>query len=355
MRGVHPAPAAAPSPVRDVLIVLACLCVVVASLKAAATFFVPVVVALILSLACIPAVRRLERIGLPSAVAIPLVLLFVVAAALVVPLVVGTALSGFQEALPEYRAKAGPFFTDLANWLREFGWNVPEPRLAEWFSTDSLFQLVTDTARGLVKVLSNVVVVLLVMIFTLVEARLLPHKLERAFGKPDAAGALEQITQRTGRYISVKAAMSLLTGALIGLLNAVVGVDFALLWGFVAFAFNFVPNIGSVLASIPALLLAALEFGLGPTALLGAGYLVINLGISNGLEPQVMGTRLGLSTLVVFLSLLFWFFVWGPVGMLLSAPLTMIVKIVLDQNEESRPYARLLERYQPERSRAGTR
>lgn len=337
---------------RDLLVVIACACVIVASLRAAATFFVPVAMALMVSMVCIPAVRWLERMRVPSPLAIVLVLVVVVVVGLIVPLVVGAAVTSFQAALPEYREKMGPWFHSVTDALRARGWDVPErPVLSEWYDTGSLFQLVADATRGAVRVLSNVVVVLLVIIFTLVEARLLPRKLEWAFGAPEAARTFEQIVERVGRYVSVKTLMSLLTGVLVGSLNAAVGVDFPVLWGFVAFAFNFIPNIGSILAAIPPVLLAALEFGFGPAALVGFAYGVINLSISNGLEPQLMGARLGLSTLVVFLSLLFWFWVWGPIGMLLSAPLTMILKITLEQSDELRPVALLLGRYrEPDRS-----
>ncbi|MEM7200700.1 MAG: AI-2E family transporter [Planctomycetota bacterium] len=338
-------PAPPPGRARDLLIMAACVCVIAASLRAAAAFFIPVSVALLVSLTCIPAVRRLERHGVPSGLAVLFVLLVVIAAVLAVPLVIGASVSHFRSALPDYQAKIGPLYADVTAWLRGLGWDVPdEPQVSQWYDTGAFLQFVADTTGGLVKALSNVVVVLLVMIFTLLESRRLPGKLERAFGGPAAAAAFEQVIQRTGSYISAKASMSVLTGCMVGLLNAVAGVDFALLWGFVAFAFNFVPNIGSIVAALPAILLAGVDLGVGPAAGVAVGYLVINVSISNGLEPYMMGTRLGLSTLVVFLSVVFWFWMWGPVGMLLSVPLTMVMKIVLEQSDESRPFALLLGR-----------
>ena len=131
-------------------------------------------------------------------------------------------------------------------------------------------------------------------------------------------------------YISLKTALSLLTGVLAGLWVLLLGIHFAVLWGMAAFFLNFIPNIGSIMAAIPPVVLALVQHGL-PTALLAAaGYLVINIAIGNIIEPRVMGKSLGLSTLVVFVSLIFWLWVLGPVGMLLSVPLTMIANALPD-------------------------
>jgi AI-2 transport protein TqsA len=124
---------------------------------------------------------------------------------------------------------------------------------------------------------------------------------------------------------------------------SLIGVDFAPTWGLLAFLLNFIPNIGSIIAAVPAILLALIQLGLPSALLTLLGYLVVNITIGNFLEPRVMGRSLGLSTLVVFLSLLFWGWVLGPIGMVLSVPLTMIAKIALAANEDTRWLAVLLE------------
>ena len=108
----------------------------------------------------------------------------------------------------------------------------------------------------------------------------------------------------------------------------------ALLWGLVAFLLNYVPNLGSIIAAVPAVLLALVQYGVGHALLVLMGYVAVNMLLGNLLEPVLMGRRLGLSTLVVFLSLVFWGWVWGPVGMLLSVPLTMIAKIFLENTRD---------------------
>jgi len=124
----------------------------------------------------------------------------------------------------------------------------------------------------------------------------------------------------------------------------ILGVDFAMLWGLLAFFFNFVPNIGSIIAAIPPVVLAIVQpgMGLGVATWVAIGYALINIVIGNVVEPRVMGRGLGLSTLVVFLSLIFWGAVLGPVGMLLSVPLTIIARIILAGHERTRWIAILL-------------
>ena len=143
-------------------------------------------------------------------------------------------------------------------------------------------------------------------------------------------------------YLVIKTGMSLLTGILVSLWLTILNVEFALLWGSIAFFLNFVPYIGSLIAAIPVAVLALLDVGLGNASLIAAGYLVINVIVSNLLEPRFMGRGLNLSTLVVFLSLVFWGWVFGPVGMFLSVPLTILVKIALEHDPRSRRLAVLL-------------
>ncbi len=115
---------------------------------------------------------------------------------------------------------------------------------------------------------------------------------------------------------------------------AIIGVDFPLLWGMLAFLLNYIPTFGSILAAIPPVLLAMVQLGPGHAIAALAVFVMLNVLLGNFVEPYFMGRRLGLSTLVVFLSLVFWGWVWGPVGMLLSVPLTMIVKIMLENTED---------------------
>ncbi|MBA7685918.1 AI-2 transport protein TqsA [subsurface metagenome] len=136
--------------------------------------------------------------------------------------------------------------------------------------------------------------------------------------------------------MAIKTLVSLATGVLVTIWIAIIGVDYPLLWGLLAFALNYVPNIGSIIAAIPVVLLATIQLGIIQAVAVAIGYLAVNLVMGNVIEPRFMGRGLGLSTLVVFLSLIFWGWILGPVGMLLSVPLTITAKIALDSSEETR-------------------
>ena len=146
---------------------------------------------------------------------------------------------------------------------------------------------------------------------------------------------LSQIVADVRRYMFLKTVMSILTGALVALWLLVVGIDFPIVLGVLAFALNYIPTIGSIAAAVPGILLAFIEFGLGTAALVSFGYVVINVGVSNGIEPRYLGHGLGLSPLVVIICVLFWGWVLGPMGMLLAVPLTMSVKIALESDQHT--------------------
>ena len=136
--------------------------------------------------------------------------------------------------------------------------------------------------------------------------------------------------------------IGIITGLVAWAMLAALDVRFAFVWGLLAFALNYIPNIGSVLAAIPPIAQVLVFNGFYEALLVLAGYLLINLVFGNILEPRIMGRGLGLSTLVVFLSLIFWGWLLGPVGMLLSVPLTIIVKIALEQTAGGQSIAVLL-------------
>ncbi len=149
-------------------------------------------------------------------------------------------------------------------------------------------------------------------------------------------GHFKKITENVKHYLALKTLLSLGTGFCVTMLLLFLGVDYAILWGIIAFLLNYIPNIGSIIASVPAILLAFVQFGIGKAVIVAIGYLSINILFGPIMEPKIMGRGLGLSTLVVFLSLVFWGWVLGPVGMLLSVVLTMIVKIALESREDTR-------------------
>jgi predicted PurR-regulated permease PerM len=197
-------------------------------------------------------------------------------------------------------------------------------------------RLTSRLLTGLGAVLSNALLILISVVFMLLEAAVFRQKLQDAFGSSEPS--LEKFNSfftSINRYIVIKTGASLATGLLAYILLLILGVDYALLWALFTFLLNYIPNIGSIMASIPPILLALIQSG--PWLAIGTavGYFSINTLIGSILEPRILGKGLGLSTLVVFLSLVFWGWVLGPVGMLLSVPLTMTLKIALSASDET--------------------
>ncbi len=204
----------------------------------------------------------------------------------------------------------------------------------------ALMGVVATGLNSLGRVVKNTFLIVMTVSFMLVEAFNLPVKLKSAIGgERDDMLSYNQFLETMNRYMAIKTATGMITGLVITIFLLVVGIDYALMWGFLTFFLNYVPTIGSFIAAIPAVLLAIVQMGFGHAALIAGGYLVINIVISNLIEPKFMGRGLGLSTLVVFLSLVFWGWVLGPVGMLLSVPLTITVKIALESSPKTRKVA----------------
>jgi predicted PurR-regulated permease PerM len=223
------------------------------------------------------------------------------------------------------------------------GLEISPKFLDEYFNPAKAMGLAADTLKGVTGVFTNIFMILLTVVFILLEASVIPSKLQAALKDPgESVPRLGEFLANLNRYLAIKTIFSLLTGIGIWLWLVILGVDYPVLWGVLAFALNYIPNIGSIIAAIPASLLALVQLGLGPSILTVLGYLVVNTVLGNFLEPRFMGRGLGLSTLVVFLSLVFWGWVLGPMGMLLSVPLTMIVKIWLESGEDTKRAAILL-------------
>jgi predicted PurR-regulated permease PerM len=202
------------------------------------------------------------------------------------------------------------------------------------------------TARlltGVGAALSNIVLILLTVTFILLEASSFPVKIRAVLGAPEAVfPEYMRFVETVKRYMVIQTGISLATGILVWGWLAILGVDFPVLWGLLAFLLNYIPNLGSIIAAIPAVLLALVQLGVGRAALAAAGYVLINFIIGNFIQPRLLGRGLGLSTLVVFLSLIFWGSLLGYIGMVLSIPMTMAFKIAFESTESTRWIAVLL-------------
>jgi AI-2 transport protein TqsA len=210
--------------------------------------------------------------------------------------------------------------------------------LLQYLSVNKVLQLGTDFLGKLVSFLGTTFIVMLLTVFMLSEARMFGRRFNAI---SEASGPnlqrLLSATKDIQRYLGIKTLISLMTGFLAGVLCWAVDLEFPLLWGILAFALNYIPAVGSVIAGIPPVLLSLLVYGDWKHAMIVAsGYLMINGLLGNFLEPTLLGRRFGISTLVVVVSVIFWGWIWGPIGMLLAVPLTMLVKVALDNSADFR-------------------
>ncbi len=326
------------------LVGAAAFVVVVAGLKAAADLLLPILAALFLAILSLPLLAWLRRRRVPSPLAVLLTMLVAVLVIGGIAGLIGGSVGQFVGAAPFYQERLNDLAGRFAAWLQGHGLDTSRIFDLSHFDAGMVMNLISTFLNGIVSILSNAVLVLLTMAFILAEAVGFPEKIASAFGSdPTIPERTRRIVREVQGYLAMKTAVSVVTGVLIAAWLAVLGVDFAPLWGLLAFLFNYIPNLGSILAGIPAVLLSLVQFGIGRTVAVIAGYVVVNFVLGNLVEPWLMGRKLGLSTLVVFLSLLFWGWVWGPVGMLLSVPLTVIVKIMLENTEDLRWVAVLLD------------
>jgi predicted PurR-regulated permease PerM len=181
--------------------------------------------------------------------------------------------------------------------------------------------------------LGRAFIVILMVSFILLEISGFRDKLRTAFGASTrSVDRFKEIAGNVERYIGLKTVICAATGLGAGIWVAALGLDFPLLWGLLAFVLNFIPTFGSIIAALPPIALALVQYGIGKAVVVLIGYLLVNITMGNVVEPRVMGHSMGLSPFVVLLSLLAWGWVLGGVGLFLAVPLTMALKIVLDSD-----------------------
>ncbi len=320
----------------------ACVVVVIFGMQQAQAVLVPLLLAAFLAVLGIRPLYWLRDLGVPHFLATAVVAIGMVLAALVLFTFVGASINEFTEQIPTYQQRLEEALVAV---FSRYGERFPTTtsEILEALQPGGVMRLTATLLTSLGTLFTNATLILFTVVFVLLEAHTFAPKLQAVSGRSDLSfESFARFTAGVQHYLYLKTLISLLTGALVAAWVAVMGLDFPLLWGLLAFLLNYVPTIGSIIAAVPAVLLAFIQLGLGSALVIGTGYLAINQVVGGLLEPRILGRGLGLSTLVVFLSLIFWGWVLGPVGMLLSVPLTMTLKIALESSDRTRWLATLL-------------
>lgn len=325
------------------LFVLASLVIVIAGLVAAKAVILPMILSLFVSIICLKPIFWMEKKGIPYTLAVIFTLLIVCLLFVSLGGVIGSSFSQFMTKMPLYQIQLDQKMKTILDSLESLGLGIDTKELLVQIEPEKLFALTTTALGEVGSFLSDFFLIFLITIFILLEAKIfvVKGKLLDQGGHLKMA-SISKIGKEIRNYLFLKTIISIATGLFIWLWLWVIGVDYPILWGVVAFMLNYIPNIGSIIAAVPAILLALIQFGVGASVWVSVGYLLVNMIMGNFIEPKVMGSGLGLSTLVVFLSLLVWGFVFGSVGMFLSVPLTIVLKIMLESNESTRWLAIML-------------
>ena len=320
------------------VISFAAVIVIVFGLQMAKALLVPFLLAAFLALITVRPMLWMQRHRVPAILA-ALAIVFVVMLILgLLGAIVGTSIAEFTAALPTYQARLDVIVQGVVSFVGErFNTEESFRNLGDMIDPGWAMGLVANILNGLTDVLKNVFLIFFTMIFILLEASTVETKVEAAFGRTTKSLERQRaFLNNLGRYLGIKTVVSLATGLTAGLLTWAIGLDFPLLWAMLAFLLNYVPTIGSIIAAFPAILMALVQLGLPEASATALGFVGINVVFGNFIEPRLMGYGVGISALIVFIGLVFWGFVFGPVGMLLSVPLTMTLKLALESDPRTR-------------------
>lgn len=315
--------------------------IILAGLISAKTIVIPILLAVFITILISPFLMWFQGKGLSNTFSLIGVVVILIIVMTLLGFLISSSLNDFSLNLPVYEMQLKAFVENLITFMHDKGIEVPDKMISELIVPAKITQFVSGIVKGLGTALTNGLMILLLVVFMLLETSVLPEKLLAVHA--DASTHAQEFLKDVKQYMVIKSVFSAITGILVYIALLIIGLDYAILWGVLAFFLNFVPNIGSIIAAIPAVVLALIQLGFISAIEVSVVFLVINIVLGSILEPKYMGQGLGLSTLVVFVSLIFWGWAFGPVGMVLSIPLTIMFKLALQSNPQTKWIAILLD------------
>lgn len=331
------------SPLARGIIVAAAVCIVVLFARSAAAILAPALLALFIAIIATPPLQWMRRRGMPKYLAVLAILFLLLDVGSLITLTTTSALESLQEDLPRYQERLTLLSDRLGSWLESIGIDKSRAAVRDLISPEAATRLVYSALTNASGTLTTGFLVLLIVAFMLAEAASLPEKLRAAFSLTRAGEEqLLRLFDSINRYMLIKSLLSIATGVCVWIWLRTLGIEYSLALAIAAALFNFIPIVGNVLMTVPAVLMALVQANIPTALMVTVGYVLVNLLISNILEPRLMGRDLGISSLVVLLSLLFWGWVLGPIGLFLSVPLTLALMVALDASPHTRPIAIML-------------
>jgi len=318
-------------------LVFASFIIIIAGLMSAVTIVNAVLIGLFISIVCAYPIDWLKKKKVPKTMALLIVLIGITIIFIFFVQVIGTSLSSFSENVDAYENNLKEMGNGMLTSLNSYGMHISFSKISNLFDISKAMNITATLLAGLGNFMGNAFTIFFLTVFLLLEIDSIGVKTELSFQhSKNSYSYLNSIIKNIRHYLTIKTLTSLFTSILIWISLIVIGVDYAIIWALIAFLLNYIPNFGSIIAAIPAVLFSLIQLGYHGAFLTTVVFITVNMIIGNIVEPKMMGKGLGLSTYVVFVSLLFWGFVLGTAGMFLSVPLTMAIKIILEQNPKTK-------------------
>lgn len=322
----------------NLLLGLASLIVIIGGIRLGSDLLVPLILSLFIAVICNAPVEWLHRKGLSKQISVLVTLVIFGLFVVLLSILLAGSMAAFMQAIPEFKKELVAQYYLFIGWAPALGGYLQPESISNWLDFSTLAQFMPTMLESIGTLLSQSLLIVLLVGFMLFET--LSFRAKIAVALEDPAPSLRRFSEfsyNLRHYLAIKTLISLVTAALIFVACWATGSSFPLLFATLAFLLNFIPNIGSALAAIPAVLLMLVtpDEGAVQAGLLALCYLFVNFTMGNLIEPRVMGQTLGLSTLSAFMSLVVWGWILGPIGMLLAVPLTMTLKIALDSHPDT--------------------
>jgi AI-2 transport protein TqsA len=325
------------------LLALACMTIVLYGMRYSRSILAPIFLAMFIVMGLSPVLQWLRRRGMPPWATIVIVLVgFVVVAGLLVS-IIAASLGQLNTVLPVYQENLSRIVNDAQVWFADHGIDI-SGLTSNVLRPDKIIGWITSFIRLLISLLTNGFLIILIVAFMIAEVYSFPRRAQtRLSFSPRLAETFKNFGDVTRTFLFTLTWLNMLTAVIVVAVYYAFGVDFALLWGLMFFLLSFIPNIGFVLSVIPPFFVTLLEFGLTRAIIVVVIVILFNGLVNNAVTPRFMGQKTGLSTLAVFLSLVIWAWVLGPIGALMSVPLMLMVKLLFfDSYESTRPLSALI-------------
>jgi predicted PurR-regulated permease PerM len=298
----------------------------------------PILLAAIITITVLPIPSRLTKRGMPGWLALVLSILMVVALLGLVIATVFFSVTKLSTELPTYMESASvQASTDLSSTTD------PETTTQVDMTITSIGPVAQSLLASTVNLLVQFGLALAIFFFMISAALALPAPSRLGLDpNTPAIGRVTHLTEDVRKYMTILTGINFLVGLGDTIFLMILGVDYAVLWGLLAWFMGYIPSIGFIIALIPPVLMAYAQYGLHTAVVVLVGYILINGGVQNFIQPKLMGQRLKISPVVVFVGLFVWGYLLGGIGAIVAVPMTMLVLIIMENFEGTRPLAVLM-------------